>query len=104
MRRIRVLQHARQDGGEYFRRLGRSEAGGVEVVMELRTMDVVVLDFATGTMRIELQMLDADGAEKFCLGYNRDEDSQPSGLWAVAVPSTTTSTIKNRDSAALVRN
>lgn len=43
MHRIRVLQHARQDGGEYFRRLCRSEAGGVEVVMA-KKLKVFVVD------------------------------------------------------------
>jgi hypothetical protein len=63
--------------------------------------NVVVMDLTTNTLRIEVENADRKSARRFCRGYNRDEASQPSGLWATAIPSTTMRTIKRHDLAAV---
>jgi hypothetical protein len=72
--------------------------------MKCERWNVVVLDLTTNTLRVEVENADRKSARRFCRGYNRDEASQPSGLWATAVPTPTTSTIKRRELAAIAVN
>ena len=69
--------------------------------MKCERWNVVVLDLTTNTLRIEVENADRKAARQFCRGYNRDEAASPSGLWATAIPSTTMSTIKRHDLAAV---
>jgi hypothetical protein len=63
--------------------------------------NVVVMDLTTNTLRIEVENADRKSAQRFCRGYNRDEATQPSGLWATAVPTPTMSTIRRQELAAV---
>lgn len=92
--------------GNDFTRGGQERSFYVERMAELKMVEpleappgdagVAVLDVTQGRMTIEAPAADEFWAEGFCRGFNADEQANPSGLWAVAIPkSTITSTIKN---------
>lgn len=65
------------------------------------TYAILVVDLSELTVQVQLKEVNPLWGQAYCKGFNADEAERPTGLWAVAVPDTTKSTIKRRSRSPL---